>query len=399
VKKILIVDKDNSTLTALSEGFDVYKNIDILTAESAKLAANMLNILNINLVVVTVNMNSKNDFRLLSYIHKKFPSMPVVIMTESEKSQIEARVKPLGYQHILEKTTDTETLSDIFFTILDSTRNRGKIQGIALSSLLQLIELEEKSCTLRVNSGEKTGFLYCRGGELIAAQAGRQKGKKAALEIICWDQSIIQIEDSCRFGSREIDIPLMALLMESQKQKDEGEIFFSSKESKKNHHSDSLDSQKSESESTQTAPGTEKEMDGLFSEKPNEALDNIFKNQGGRIFRTFQKNKTVSSKMEEMARIIHRMSGWDEYAVYGPDDTVKIKSSKKTNLFVQRPSDLFTLGRDAGKMFSFDNLDYMIFVTKKGYRCALIHHDRFLIAVSYGFGFSLKSLMQNIGSI
>jgi hypothetical protein len=325
--------------------------------------------------------------------------MPVVVMTESEKSQIEARLKPLGYQYIVEKTTDTQTLADFFFTMLDTTRNRGRIQGIALSSLLQLIELEEKSCTLRVNSGEKTGLLYCKGGELIAAEAGGQKGKKAALEIICWDQSVIQIENSCRFGSREINIPLMALLMESQKLKDEGHVVFSSKESEKYFHPDSFDSRQPESESKQAVSGTENVMDGLFSEKPDEAMANIFKNQGGRISRTFNKKKTVSARMEEMARIIHRMGGWDEYAVYGPDDAVKIKSSKKTNLFVERPFDLITLGQDAGKLFSFDNLNYMIFVTKKGYRCALIRHDQFLIAVSYGFGFSLKSLMQNIGSV
>jgi hypothetical protein len=97
----------------------------------------------------------------------------------------------------------------------------GQIHGISLPSFLQMSEMEGATYTLRVASGDRVGYLHLDGGSLIAAQYEGQNGSEAAYRIISWDNASIQIEPSDTGRAREIHEPLMHVMMESLKIKDE----------------------------------------------------------------------------------------------------------------------------------------------------------------------------------
>jgi hypothetical protein len=97
----------------------------------------------------------------------------------------------------------------------------GKLLGISLPSFLQMIESEQKSCTLRVTYQGKTGYLYIKNGKLIAAEADSLSKEKAAYEIIVWDEPVIEIKDTFPAKEKEISQPLMAILMEAYRLRDE----------------------------------------------------------------------------------------------------------------------------------------------------------------------------------
>ena len=104
-----------------------------------------------------------------------------------------------------------ETVSDV----------GGQIHGISLPSFLQMSEMEGATYTLKVTSGNRTGHLYLDGGSLIAAQFEGQAGNEAAYRIISWDNAAIEIEAADPDRVREIHDPLMHVMMESLKIKDE----------------------------------------------------------------------------------------------------------------------------------------------------------------------------------
>ena len=97
----------------------------------------------------------------------------------------------------------------------------GQIHGISLPSFLQMSEMEGATYTLKVASGDRVGYLYLDGGSLIAAQYEDQNGSAAAYRIISWDNAAIQIETADADREREIHEPLMHVMMESLKIKDE----------------------------------------------------------------------------------------------------------------------------------------------------------------------------------
>jgi hypothetical protein len=81
--------------------------------------------------------------------------------------------------------------------------------------------MEKSSCTLTVKSGGNTGLLFINKGELVSAEAGELRNYPAALQILGWDNATISIENSCDRTENEINQPLMTILMEGLKRKDE----------------------------------------------------------------------------------------------------------------------------------------------------------------------------------
>jgi hypothetical protein len=84
-----------------------------------------------------------------------------------------------------------------------------------------MIELEDKSCTIKVMGNGKAGYLYCRSGALIDAQIGELKGKEAAFALLEMDNSLIYIDYNLPEKTRTIVDPLMSLLLESGRKRDE----------------------------------------------------------------------------------------------------------------------------------------------------------------------------------
>ena len=97
----------------------------------------------------------------------------------------------------------------------------GQIHGISLPSFLQMAEMEKSSFTLRVTSLNRVGQLHLNEGNLLAAQMDDISGREAAYRIISWDDVSIDIEPAKATVEDEIKQPLMHVLMESLKIKDE----------------------------------------------------------------------------------------------------------------------------------------------------------------------------------
>lgn len=112
------------------------------------------------------------------------------------------------------------SLSKSTFDQMD-TAVGGQIHGISLPSFLQMSEMEHSSFTLRVTSGGRVGRLFVVDGSLINAQTEELAGKQAAYSIISWDDVSIEITPVEEDKTDEIKQPLMHVLMESLKIKDE----------------------------------------------------------------------------------------------------------------------------------------------------------------------------------
>ncbi len=97
----------------------------------------------------------------------------------------------------------------------------GQLHGISLDSFLQMAQMERTTCTLKVSANEEFGFMYILNGELIDAQTGILDGGEAAYLIISWDNSAIEIENNCDRTENKIKQPLMNVLMEGMRIRDE----------------------------------------------------------------------------------------------------------------------------------------------------------------------------------
>ncbi|MDY0361830.1 MAG: DUF4388 domain-containing protein [Desulforegulaceae bacterium] len=103
-----------------------------------------------------------------------------------------------------------------------SDKLEGKITGINLTNFLQIVQMEKPTVTLLVATGNKKGSLYIENGEIIDADTKTGlKHLDAAYEIISWDNSSIELKKNMPITERIIKMPLMNILMEALRLKDE----------------------------------------------------------------------------------------------------------------------------------------------------------------------------------
>ncbi len=96
----------------------------------------------------------------------------------------------------------------------------GNINGISISSFLQMLEQERHTCSVHVHSGDKYGVLYFDNGNLIDAVHENLPGIDAAYSIVSWENSSIALNDAVS-RQQQIDQPLGYILLNAAKQQDE----------------------------------------------------------------------------------------------------------------------------------------------------------------------------------
>ncbi|MCP4720574.1 MAG: response regulator [Desulfobacteraceae bacterium] len=219
MKKILIVDDNAETRNSLLAELRAYNEFMVLSADSAKIAATFFKTQRIDLLITELNLPEINGFKLLSYIKKYSPDTHAIAITRVFSSQIIEKLKSIGVFSYLTKPVNINSLIDLIFEQFDNPS--GSIHGITLASFLQLMHIEQKTCTLTLSTNKNIGVIYCLDGETIGAQTGEFIGKAAFYKIMEWENPSIKIKEGCKNTVRQIDVPLMHLLMESHQAMDE----------------------------------------------------------------------------------------------------------------------------------------------------------------------------------
>ncbi|MBI5590335.1 MAG: response regulator [Deltaproteobacteria bacterium] len=223
MNKVLIVDDDSSFLLSLSDGLLAYANdFSVETAENGEKAVAYLSANPVDLVVTDLQMPVLDGFELLAYMAGHHPQIPVIVMTAFGTPNIEERIDDLGAMMYIEKPLDFKVLANKINEGLDAS-SRGFINNMNLVSFLQLIEMEEKTCTLDVKENDKQGTLYFSKGVLLDADTGDKSGVDAAYEIVCWENAEIEIRSMCkkREKERKIHFAMFNIIMEGYIRKDE----------------------------------------------------------------------------------------------------------------------------------------------------------------------------------
>lgn len=100
----------------------------------------------------------------------------------------------------------------------------GMLYGLTVSSLVQILELEQKTCTLWVSCENRNGCIYMYKGVIVNAEAGELNGEQAACLILSWDDTQVKLEHRCEQKKRVIRSSLTRLILQASKQKDDSEL-------------------------------------------------------------------------------------------------------------------------------------------------------------------------------
>jgi CheY-like chemotaxis protein len=220
---VLVVDDDESFLLNLIEGFKSYQDqFSIMTASNGEEAVTILDQHEIHLVLTDLKMPVMDGFALVAHLSANHAAIPVIVMTAFGTPEMEDSLKEIGAFQYIEKPIDFNVLVSKILKGLES-RSKGLISGVSLSSFVQLLELDKKTCTITAHAEKRQGNLYFKNGELMDASAGDLTGIDAAFEIFSWENVGILLTNSCPISEQKIHESLGFILLEGSRRQDERE--------------------------------------------------------------------------------------------------------------------------------------------------------------------------------
>ena len=176
----------------------------------------------VDVVVTDIAMPVKDGFAVLAQVRNHHPNLPVVVLTAAEVDGVHRGAPRLGLLRVLQKPASAAQVAN---AVLDARSEtvRGRMSGFPLATLLRLLQLERKSCSLHVRSGERRGRLHFRSGELVNAYAFEldEEGEAAARYLLSLDEVTIDFERSLHNHLRRIHTPLETLLVDVARHDDE----------------------------------------------------------------------------------------------------------------------------------------------------------------------------------
>ena len=193
---------------------------NIVTADSVVEAVDLLKSIKIDVVITSRQIQTK-EIDILDHELRNHPAVKLIVMAD-RKSQVAGLLKAFEYKIQFEVPVDVPLLIETLLSEFQINYG-GQIRGVSVPSFLQMLELEDATCTLRIFSGSKTGNLYFHHGELIEAEMPPLNGKKAAFAILELNNPLITLDYDQPNKTRTIKESLMSLLLESGRVQDEQE--------------------------------------------------------------------------------------------------------------------------------------------------------------------------------
>jgi len=223
VQHVLIVDDDKVYREMIRDGLEVHGSLAVLTASNGLEAKTCLENRDVDLVVTDLHMPKMDGFALLAHLRRNASKVPVIVMSTDFSEALEAQLLAQGTLKCLKKPFAPDVLAEIITPLL-ADRERGHLQDISIASFLQLLGMEQKTCTLEVTRADRIGRLWLRDGRLIDAEFESFRGETAAQEIIAWDVADrIETENVCEATEPTVVTELQFLIMEALRIKDESE--------------------------------------------------------------------------------------------------------------------------------------------------------------------------------
>ncbi len=190
---VLFVDDEPDFLEALSEAFEgCSDDYLIFKASNGLVAKEILQRQRIDLVVTDLRMPEMDGFELLAYLNLHQPGTPVIVMTAFGSEEVSHTLGIQGVDYILNKPFSLAQLREKVEEVLAMVLS-GHITGIALATVLQMIQLDRKTCLVKVASEGQEGHLQFKAGQLVNAKVGHRTGDQAALKILTWRKPTIEM--------------------------------------------------------------------------------------------------------------------------------------------------------------------------------------------------------------
>jgi DNA-binding response OmpR family regulator len=218
---LLVAEPDPLVRELLTAGLELHQPAwRVESAASAEEAADRLaGSPTVDLLILELALpDAPRGVALVQQVRKRPLRLPVLVLTAVPEVAFR---RGLDVDAMLVKPPDIAQLLPRVDRLLAA--NHGSVvRGIALATVLQMIEVEKMDCTLTVATAGENGRVWLRRGRLAGVETRRRRGREALFEMLDWPLPVIDVVDRCDRPSGT-EQSLQELLLEHAIAKDHGQ--------------------------------------------------------------------------------------------------------------------------------------------------------------------------------
>ncbi len=234
--KILIVDDNEHVLKLLRISLEK-ANYTVFEARNGDEGLEVATKAQPDLIIsdVMMPMTDGIEFCWMVRENSPVPMVPFIFLTSLEDPDMEIRGFRAGADEYLIKPVDRNVLLEKVETLLDRAQRvkamdsgssevvkgfEGNLADLSLAELIQLLNLNQRSGSLQIESGEKGEILFEK-GQMIHAYFGDKKGEEAVYAVVPRKTGVFRFQPGDVKAERNISGTTMNVLIEACRQADE----------------------------------------------------------------------------------------------------------------------------------------------------------------------------------
>jgi CheY-like chemotaxis protein len=219
-RTMLVADDESLFRTSVVESLRArFAGVRVLDAEDGPAALAVLEREAVDVLVTDLKMPGATGLDLVAYIAAHRLPVQVIVVSAHVTEETRSAFDAFGALACLDKPIDLGMLHRTVARMLLVPRAR--VSGVTLAGFVQLLQLEQQSCALRVTSATGSGTLMFERGDLVDARVASEQGDAAAMEIFSMPDASLEVLGTVPVEHTTITQPLSFLLLESARFRDE----------------------------------------------------------------------------------------------------------------------------------------------------------------------------------
>lgn len=219
-RTILVADDESLFRTSVVDSLRArFKGVRVLDAADGDEALAILGREAVDVIVTDLKMPGRSGAELVAHIASHRLPVQVIVVSAHATEETRFSLGELGALACLDKPIDLGTLHLTVERMLQVPRAR--VSGMTIAGFVQLLQIEQQSCALRVTSPSGAGTLVFERGALVDARMDDQQGDAAAMVIFSMPDASLEVLGTVPVEQATITQPLSFLLLESARFRDE----------------------------------------------------------------------------------------------------------------------------------------------------------------------------------
>lgn len=213
--KIAVLDAQGTELHALPSTWEKLAPVEFVPVETARDLQRELSRQRFDAAIVHYSKRAPSGAPLWAAIASEHPVLPIAVWgSTSPVILAEARSAP-----VVSVCSDQSLLEFLSSEVISVTR--GRLSGVSLPSVMQVLQMEQRTCRLRVRSHSSVGELFVRNGALVHASHRKFEPREAALTMLAWTDADVVFDRLPPGTNNTISESLDFLLIEAARLIDE----------------------------------------------------------------------------------------------------------------------------------------------------------------------------------